>query len=79
MDNLRPRLSVTAEAAYLSLADKGARVTYTVPLSDLLDEWELPALANINLDFDEQGRLLGIEFLDPSSVLPKGLLDAHGE
>jgi uncharacterized protein YuzE len=30
----------------------------------------------INLDFDDQGRLIGIEVLDASSKLPKQLLSA---
>jgi uncharacterized protein YuzE len=30
----------------------------------------------INLDFDEQGRLVGVEVIDASKKLPKELLDA---
>lgn len=30
----------------------------------------------INLDFDEQGRLIGIEIMDASKKLPKDLLDS---
>jgi uncharacterized protein YuzE len=62
----------TADAAYIYLdpAHEGIRVARTVPC----DPTE--AGAEINLDFDADGRLLGIEVLDASRHLASELLDA---
>jgi uncharacterized protein YuzE len=55
-----------ADAAYITLVEKGSgsRVAQTVPVD--------PAEVNgeINLDFEESGRLIGIEVLDASRLLP---------
>jgi uncharacterized protein YuzE len=61
----------SADAAYIYLdpAHEQIRVARTVPC----DPSETNA--EINLDFDEDGRLLGIEVLDASRHLPKDLLD----
>ncbi|WP_245985199.1 DUF2283 domain-containing protein [Streptomyces tateyamensis] len=61
----------TANAAYLSFADpetapKVAHMYACDPIA---------VRGMINLDFDEQGRLLGIEVLGATSKLPQRLLD----
>lgn len=63
-----------ADAAYVYLVDEiGARgVDRTVPV----DPSEVGGM--INLDFDAEGRLLGIEILDASRLLPPGLLPGSG-
>ena len=60
-----------ADAAYIYLVpitDGGVAQTYPCD----------PAEVNgmINLDFDREGRLLGIEVLDASRKLPQAVLDA---
>ncbi len=59
-----------ADAAYLQLAQEigagGVAKTY------MCDPLEVGGM--INLDFDDMGRLLGIEILDASQRLPLGLL-----
>lgn len=59
-----------ADAAYIYLVDEIARggVARTVPVEALASE------AMINLDFDSDGRMLGIEVLDASRVLPASVL-----
>jgi len=60
-----------ADAAYLYLSDgiRDGEVAKTVPVD--------PAAIGgmINLDFDEGGRLLGIEVIGASRRLPRELLD----
>jgi len=58
------------DAAYLQLADEipPGGVHKTV----CCDPSEVGGM--VNLDFDSEGRLLGIEVLDASSMLPPGLL-----
>ncbi len=58
-----------ADAAYIYLVDippGGAKKTY------VCDAEEVDGM--INLDFDAEGRLLGIEVLNASRKLPRGLL-----
>lgn len=59
-----------ADAAYIYLIDKigAGGVDRTIPVD--------PAAVGgmINLDFDESGRLLGIEVIDASKFLPDELL-----
>lgn len=59
-----------ADAAYIYLVDEIVigGVARTVPVEALAAE------AMINLDFDADGRLLGIEVLDASRKLPASLL-----
>lgn len=61
-----------ANAAYISFADPQARpkVARMYPC----DPVEVGGM--INLDFDESGRLIGIEVLGATSKLPRRLLDA---
>lgn len=58
-----------ADAAYIQLADAiGARgVAKTYPCDPI-------EAGMINLDFDQEGRLLGIEILGASKILPAELL-----
>jgi uncharacterized protein YuzE len=62
-----------ANAAYIYLVPIGAgEAVRTVPVdADRLEGF-------INLDFDEHGRLLGIEVLNATRLLPAGVLD-HAE
>lgn len=67
---MRIEYDAEADAAYIQLADEippGA-VVKTV----CCDPAEVGGM--INLDFDSQGRLLGVEVLDASSMLPPELL-----
>jgi uncharacterized protein YuzE len=61
----------SADAAYLSLTPikaGGVKKTYAC------DPDEVGGL--IQLDFDEDGRLVGVEVLNASHLLPQGLLRA---
>ena len=64
-----------ANAAYVGLADEivagGVDFTYPCPPSEIRG-------AMINLDFDHDGKLVGIEVLDARGVLPVELLDQGG-
>jgi uncharacterized protein YuzE len=56
----------SVDAAYLYLTEGSQfRVSSTVAILDP---------HSINLDFDDDGKLIGIEFLGASSVLPKAVL-----
>ena len=58
------------DAAYIYLTEiSAAAVSKTVPVDPNEVEGE------INLDFDAEGRLLGIEVLGASRKLPKALLE----
>ncbi len=64
-----PLLGATPGAAYIYVADGIARgeAAYTEPV-------ETDRTSGIHLDFDKDGRLLGIEVLGASRVLPKDAL-----
>ncbi|MER7585222.1 DUF2283 domain-containing protein [Kitasatospora sp. NPDC097691] len=70
MADLRVTYDKTADAAYVYLTDPqaGARSSHMYPCD--------PAGVGgmINLDFDAQGRLIGIEVLAAGSKLPEYLL-----
>ncbi|PKW05987.1 Uncharacterized protein YuzE [Streptomyces sp. 1222.5] len=72
MADVRVTYDKTANAAYIYLSEPQARVksAHMYPCD--------PASVDgmINLDFDEQGRLIGIEVLAASSKLPKYLLQS---
>ncbi|MFF3676129.1 DUF2283 domain-containing protein [Streptomyces sp. NPDC002120] len=72
MADLRVTYDKTANAAYVSLLDPQARarVAYMYPC----DPVEVDGM--INLDFDEQGRLIGIEVLAASAKLPTYMLES---
>ncbi len=64
----------TVDAAYIYLIDdnRSGKVKKTYPC----DPVEVKGM--INLDFDNEGRLIGIEVLDASNKLPSELLSlAH--
>jgi uncharacterized protein YuzE len=66
--------------AYISLTDEraGGEVT-SVVLDGLAEEEGIDALHSLILDFDAEGRLLGIEVAgDAERVLPRDLLAEHG-
>ena len=62
---------VDAAYIYLREIDSGG-VKHTVPLDDL--ESNVESVGRLVLDFDEEGRLVGIEALDACEVLPPELL-----
>ena len=66
--------------AYISLTGSPHwPVARSVPLDSLADEETLDALRSIVLDFDADGRLVGIEIAgDAESVLPRNLLAEKG-
>jgi uncharacterized protein YuzE len=68
---VRVELDRGADAAYIYLTriESGG-----VARSHNIDPREVGTM--INLDFDNDGRLLGIEVLDASRYLPKDLLDS---
>jgi len=63
----------SVDAAYIYLADKIAAggVAKTYPCDPM------EVRGHINVDFDADGRLVGIEVLDASKMLPGALL-SHG-
>ena len=67
---MRIRYSPESDAAYIYLVEEilVGGVAWTYPC----DPREVKGM--INLDFDSEGRLLGIEVLDASKMLPADLL-----
>jgi uncharacterized protein YuzE len=65
----------TVDAAYIQLVDEigAGGVTNTYPC----DPGEVVGM--INLDFDSAGRLVGVEVLDASKLLPPEILKSAGE
>lgn len=67
---MRLEYDPTVDAAYLYIADHigegGVKLTYPCD----------PTIVNgmINLDFDAEGRLVGVEILDASRKLPRHVL-----
>ncbi|MBO2446380.1 DUF2283 domain-containing protein [Actinomadura barringtoniae] len=72
MADLKITYDQKANAAYIYLADPegNSRVARMYPC----DPVEVEGM--INLDFDEDGRLIGIEVLGADSKLPRRLLEA---
>ena len=64
---MRIRLDRAADAAYVYLTRRAAR--RGVAFTYARDPREVNG--QINLDFDEEGRLIGIEVLDASRLLPE--------
>lgn len=67
--------------AYISLTDRVARgqVETSVDLSDLADAEGVGALHSLVLDFDDEGRLVGIEVAaNAERILPLDLLAERG-
>lgn len=71
-----------ANAAYISLIDDNERVfgvsKDSVPLDELEEAAEISALHSLVLDFDRDGKLIGIEVLSPRSVLRESTLRDAG-
>lgn len=61
----------TVDAAYIALVDEIADGAVTQQLHSLATPGEL---GEVTLDFDENGRLLGVEVLGATKVLPKEVL-----
>ncbi|WP_433270827.1 DUF2283 domain-containing protein [Actinosynnema sp. CS-041913] len=72
MADVRVTYDQKADAAYVYLV--GTQVRPKVARMYPCDPVEVGGM--INLDFDEEGRLVGIEVLAASSKLPRHLLDA---
>ncbi|PZG37071.1 hypothetical protein C1I98_26055 [Spongiactinospora gelatinilytica] len=72
MTSLRVTYDAKANAAYIYLNqdDTEARVAWMYPGDPVAVD------GMINLDFDESGRLIGVEVLDARSKLPAHLLDS---
>ena len=67
---IKIRYDEEVDAAYIYLAEIGSGgVEKTYPCNPLEVNGE------INLDFDKDGRLIGIEILGASKKLPKEILD----
>jgi uncharacterized protein YuzE len=62
----------TADAAYIYLREiEDGGVANTIPV----DSTEGVSAGDVNLDFDAEGRLIGIEVLGARSTLPREALD----
>ncbi|MFJ7305891.1 DUF2283 domain-containing protein [Streptomyces sp. NPDC099088] len=72
MADVRVTYDKTVDAAYVYLTEPLAHVKSARMYP--CDPVDVDGM--INLDFDEQGRLIGIEVLAASSKLPKYLLDS---
>ncbi|MDV9188548.1 DUF2283 domain-containing protein [Streptomyces sp. SR27] len=72
MADLRVTYDKTANAAYVYLTDPQVRTRS----SRMYPCDPVEASGMINLDFDEQGRLIGIEVLAADSKLPEYLLES---
>ena len=67
--------------AYINLTDKRPRgfVKSSVDLGDLAEDEGIESLNSIVLDFDAEGRLVGIEIQgNAEAVLPRDLLAERG-
>lgn len=66
--------------AYISLTDKAGQPVTSVPLDDLAEEEGIDALESLVLDFDADGKLVGIEVIngDAKNVLPTDLMLEQG-
>ncbi|WP_149823548.1 DUF2283 domain-containing protein [Streptomyces tailanensis] len=73
MADVRVTYDRTADAAYVYLADPQARATASAAMYPC-DPVQVGGM--INLDFDEQGRLIGVEVLGASAKLPTYLLES---
>lgn len=67
------RLDRDADMAYIAVSD-APKVAESIDLSDYADDAGVAALHHLVLDFDHQGRLVGIEVARPHDVLPDDLL-----
>lgn len=67
---MRVRYDAKIDAAYISLLEEGERTFFGFTYA--CDPVEVQG--QIHLDFDESGRLTGIEILDASKKLPTSLL-----
>ncbi|MGY1498649.1 DUF2283 domain-containing protein [Streptomyces sp. QTS52] len=72
MANVRVTYDKTANAAYVHFTEPQARAEAARMYP--CDPVKVDGM--INLDFDEEGRLIGIEVLAASSKLPKHLLES---
>jgi uncharacterized protein YuzE len=63
----------SADAGYIALRDiESGGAKHTVPLDS--ESGDVESLGQIVLDFDQEERLIGIEVLNASEVLPPELL-----
>ena len=73
---MRVTYDAEADAGYIALREiESGGAKHTVPLGELdPDAGALEAIGSIVLDFDDEERLIGIEVLSASAVLPPELL-----
>ena len=72
---MRVSYDASVDAGYIYLRDiESGGSKHTVPLDPLEADGGIEALGNIILDFDGEERLIGIEVLNASDVLPPELL-----
>lgn len=69
---MRITLDEESDAAYLSLVDRDLRPGEAVTQSDIIPTPS--GEGSVIIDFGADGRMLGIEILSASTVLPGGLL-----
>ncbi|MFJ4188807.1 DUF2283 domain-containing protein [Kitasatospora sp. NPDC089509] len=72
MADLKVTYDATADAAYVYFTDPQVQAlsSHTYPCDPVAVD------GMINLDFDDQGRLIGIEILDARAKLPAYMLDS---
>jgi uncharacterized protein YuzE len=70
---MRVTYDAEVDAAYIYLVDAPLPGSAVTTLS--LDPREVNGEVNIDLDFE--GRIIGIEVLDASRLLPTGFMQAH--
>ncbi len=71
---MRIRYDASVDAAYLQLKEDGDEASFGFTYCCNPAEVE----GQINLDFDNEGRLIGIEILQASKKLPTHLIDTKG-
>jgi uncharacterized protein YuzE len=71
-----------ADAAYISLVPEEERVqgvsSDSITLEDVAEESGIEAMRSLVLDFDRDGRLIGIEVLAPRTTLRESTLRDAG-
>ena len=77
---MRVTYDYEADAIYIYIAEEirpgGVKATHVCDLSDIELSYGLaPIKGMINLDFDEEGRLLGVEIVGASHILKKDFLE----
>ncbi len=77
---MKAKYEKNGDAAYIYLVKEShshsVKATYECDLSDIEKNYGIaPILGMINLDFDEEGHLLGIEIIGAKRILPRDLVE----